>query len=70
MRNDNFRALVKKLLILPTSLDIFDIRQHSMLILCLPFCGGRKDWDKIAEHNQSVESAGVAFVKEANIKNW
>ena len=32
-RNDNFLAKARKLLILPTSLDIFDIRQHYIRIL-------------------------------------
>ena len=32
-RNDNFLAKARKLLILPTSLDIFDIRQHYNRIL-------------------------------------
>ena len=27
-RNDNFRALARKLSFLPTKLDIFDVRQH------------------------------------------
>ena len=31
--NDNFLAKARKLSILPTSLDIFDIRQHYMRIL-------------------------------------
>ena len=34
-RNDNFLAKARKLPILPTSLDIFDIRQHYMRILYL-----------------------------------
>ena len=32
-RNDNFLAKARKLSVLPTSLDIFDIRQHSIRIL-------------------------------------
>ena len=32
-RKDNFLAKAKKLSILPTSLDIFDIRQHYIRIL-------------------------------------
>ena len=32
-RNDNFLAKTRKLSILPTSLDIFDIRQHYIRIL-------------------------------------
>ena len=32
-RNDNFLAEARKLSILPTSLDIFDIRQHYIRIL-------------------------------------
>ena len=32
-RNDNFLAKARKLSILPTSLDIFDIRQHFIRIL-------------------------------------
>ena len=32
-RNDNFLAKARKLSILPTSLDIFDLRQHYMRIL-------------------------------------
>ena len=32
-RNDNFLAKAQKLSILPTSLDIFDIRQHYVRIL-------------------------------------
>ena len=39
-RNDNFLAKARKLSILPTSLDIFDIRQHYIRI---PYkFGGRK----------------------------
>ena len=34
-RNDNFLAKARKLSILPTSLDIFDIRQHYVRILYL-----------------------------------
>ena len=34
-RNDNFRAKARKLSILPTSLDIFDIRQHFVRIFFL-----------------------------------
>ena len=36
-RNDNFLAQAKKLSILPTSLDIFDIRQHYIRILYILF---------------------------------
>ena len=32
-RNDNFLAKVRKLSILPTSSDVFDIRQHDVRIL-------------------------------------
>ena len=32
-RNDNFRALERKLSFLPTELDIFDIRQNYIRIL-------------------------------------
>ena len=32
-RNDNFRALARKLSFLSTELDIFDIRQHYVRIL-------------------------------------
>ena len=38
-RNDNFRAMARKLSILPTSLDIFDIRQHYVRI---PFICSRR----------------------------
>ena len=31
-RNDNFLAMARKLPIRPTSLDIFDVRQHIFLI--------------------------------------
>ena len=32
-RNDNFRAKARKLSIVPTSLDIFDIPQHYIRII-------------------------------------
>ena len=35
-RNDNFLAKARKLSILSTSLDIFDIRQHYICILYIP----------------------------------
>ena len=37
--NDNFRAKARKLSILPTSLDIFDIQQHYVRILYLSLIG-------------------------------
>ena len=35
-RNDNFLAKARKLSILSTSLDIFDIRKHYIRILYIP----------------------------------
>ena len=37
-RNDNFLTKARKLSILPTLLDIFDIRQHYVHILYLFLC--------------------------------
>ena len=38
-RNDNFLAKARKLSILPTSLDIFDIQQHYVRVLYIsPYC--------------------------------
>ena len=36
-RNDNFQAKARKLSILPTSLDVFDIRQHYIRILNITY---------------------------------
>ena len=39
-RNDKFLAKARKLSVLPTSLDIFDIRQHYVRILYLLYVKG------------------------------
>ena len=39
-RNDNFLTKARKLSILQTSLDIFDIRQHYVRILYVATCTG------------------------------
>ena len=38
-RNDNFLAKARKLSIFPTSIDIFDIRQHYVYVFSIsPLC--------------------------------